>query len=1282
MLAVPYAPSSPRELLDVLEAAGPVGGSWSTREWRRNPPRLAPSDLERFHRACLWRGDLGLRELLVAMDRGPGMGAVEPTVRARVLTELARVVAVRLATRTADAAHKPPAFPASAEAIEAWATGSGIGGALELLAAQVGLPRDRASSEAWYGRQTLRQVVQGDGEGPGRPPPTPIRQETAEAAWAMLSAVAIDAERATALAPAIPEGGMGRVVSALLAAADAIALEHRLAAPADLVCLTSVELDGDAGLDIPGGFLFRWGLVPRPLGRVRLGLRRDGTEIRVLAPDVDGQEGAMIPVVRQAVLRAAAVALAEGSVRARVRERLEELFEPAPWGRALARIDGRLSRAIEAEASLGWRISHVHGRVVGVEPVQVAASGRGRDRLGRLEGQAAFDLATSSLQRERVRRWFSAGGTAGGGRDVYLTEIEAGKTRTTGPVPLLAVSVGLRVGAADDGLEVKPILGGRAFGWPEVEPRLRDVGDGPAGLIERDGVWWLDVDGDGLEVLRALGAVEGRFPGRWTEELVTRLPEIGRHIEIVLDEAVQVDDLEPDLRLHLQLEQVGTVLQAVAESVPVPGGPAHPPGEGAAAIYVQVDGRVVRARRDLAAEAELWRRVVRAAGTEPTAGGVLQVEGTSRALPWLSSLRGMEGLAVRWVGRPMRVRRVGLGGLSVGVRAQRGALDLFGGLGEGDDRVGLGSVLDAVRRGESYVPLGDGSWVELEAAVVEALSPLARVLEGDDEALALHPVHAPLVEELRRTGISFDAPEAWFELLHRLESAAVLDPDVPEALGGTLRPYQREGFAWLTRLTAWGAGAVLADDMGLGKTIQAITWLLRHADEGPTLVVAPTSVVSNWQAELAKFAPILRVVVYHGPDRAGLLRDLGPRVVVLTSYAIVARDGDRLALAGWGQLVLDEAQAIKNADTARARAVSRIPAPRRVALTGTPLENHTGELWAVLGAVAPGLLGSWSRFRERFAVPIERNRDPRARDALARVIRPFVLRRLKREVEQDLPEKIEVNVAIGLSPGERLFYRGLRDAALASLAARKGGGSGHLHVLAAITRLRRAACDPRLVDPDVPLVSSKLTRLREMVATLRESGHRVLVFSQFVGLLSAARAVLEPDGVRCAWLDGRTPAAARAEAVASFQAGAHDVFLISLKAGGTGLNLTAADVVIHLDPWWNPAVEDQATDRAHRIGQQRAVTVYRLVAEGTIEAAILSLHAAKRSLVADVLEGTSAAGSLQTEDLLALLRDASSPVLDEEEDEEAPANGSLEALSARLATLVAGGFEDDGSLET
>jgi len=437
---------------------------------------------------------------------------------------------------------------------------------------------------------------------------------------------------------------------------------------------------------------------------------------------------------------------------------------------------------------------------------------------------------------------------------------------------------------------------------------------------------------------------------------------------------------------------------------------------------------------------------------------------------------------------------------------------------------------------------------------------------------------------------------------------------------------------------------VLADDMGLGKTLQAIGVLLQRASGGPALVIAPTSVCGNWLAEIRRFAPTLNASIYgEGADseREELVERAAAHDVVIVSYTLLLLAQERFATRTWHVVVADEAQAIKNAAAKRSQAVFDLSADFRLAMTGTPVENRLGDLWSIMRFANPGLLGTVNRFNERFAGPIERHRDREAQHVLKRLIAPFILRRTKSEVLQDLPPRTELVLTVTPEAVEAAHYEALRRAAenavLASLDTR-AEAQARFNLLAQLTRLRRAACDPRLTTPELGLVGAKVQAFSELVGELVANGHKALVFSQFVDFLSLLRQPLDAAGIAYHYLDGATPAAERSRRIAAFQAGDGDLFLISLKAGGFGLNLTAADYVVITDPWWNPAAEDQAMGRAHRIGQARPVTVYRLVTKGTVEERIVDLHHEKRALADSILAAGEASALPSTEDLVALIR--------------------------------------------
>ncbi len=559
-------------------------------------------------------------------------------------------------------------------------------------------------------------------------------------------------------------------------------------------------------------------------------------------------------------------------------------------------------------------------------------------------------------------------------------------------------------------------------------------------------------------------------------------------------------------------------------------------------------------------------------------------------------------------------------------------------------QIPLLDLLSAMKSGREYIALGGGLWARISQEFQKRLRGLQDVAHQSQGKLEVDFTAAPVLNDLFDTQINLKACQAWRDVLKRMDDARDITPDPPISLTAELRDYQVEGFRWLKRLSTWGAGACLADDMGLGKTVQALALLIERMEEGPTLVVAPTSVGFNWMRETARFAPSINALAYRDSNRDELLQSVRGGDLVVVSYGLLQRDFEKFEQIEWGTLVLDEAQAVKNATTKTARAVRDLKAKWRIALTGTPIENHLGELWSLFRVINPGLFGSWDRFRERFGIPIEKNKDPERRAALSRMVRPFILRRTKDEVLKELPPRTEIEIDVELSEPERKRYEDTRLKILAQLAGLDddAGKDHRFHVLAGLMKLRQLACHPALQDKKWKKSSAKLDALLELVEELREEQHRALVFSQFTSHLDLVRKALDERGITYQYLDGSTPPKQRQQAVDAFQNGESDLFLISLKAGGTGLNLTAADYVIHLDPWWNPAVEDQATDRAHRIGQTRPVTVYRLVAKDTIEEKILAMHERKRELVAGILEGSDQAAKLSTDDLVDLIRGGAS----------------------------------------
>jgi superfamily II DNA or RNA helicase len=557
--------------------------------------------------------------------------------------------------------------------------------------------------------------------------------------------------------------------------------------------------------------------------------------------------------------------------------------------------------------------------------------------------------------------------------------------------------------------------------------------------------------------------------------------------------------------------------------------------------------------------------------------------------------------------------------------------------------VGLPRLLEALRRGDGFVPLRDGGMGLLPETWLQRWAPLAGLGEAEGDHLRFAPPQAVLLDAWLA-----DEPEArWDETFaqahHRLASFTGIAPaEAPAGFAGVLRPYQRLGLGWLHFLRDFGLGGCLADDMGLGKTVQVLALLESRREERatqglpPSLVVVPRSLVFNWQAEAAQFTPALRVLDYTGTGRAQEGEPFAGHDVVLTTYGTLRRDIGVFREREFDYVILDEAQAIKTASSQTAKAARLLRGRHRLALTGTPVENHLGELLSLLEFMNPGFLGS--KAASARAADLH---DPAAAAALGRALRPLLLRRTKQQVAPELPARVEQTLPCELPARQRRLYDELRDYYRAVLDKRIGAqglGRAKLLVLEALLRLRQAACHPALLDrgrADEP--SAKLDLLLPQLAEVLAEGHKALVFSQFTSFLALLRLRLEAAGLPYLYLDGKTRN--RAELVTEFQSeSGRPLFLISLKAGGLGLNLTAAEYVYLLDPWWNPAVEAQAVDRAHRIGQTRTVFAYRLVAKDTVEEKILELQAGKRALADAIIQADeSLIARLSREDLELLL---------------------------------------------
>ncbi len=583
------------------------------------------------------------------------------------------------------------------------------------------------------------------------------------------------------------------------------------------------------------------------------------------------------------------------------------------------------------------------------------------------------------------------------------------------------------------------------------------------------------------------------------------------------------------------------------------------------------------------------------------------------------------------------------GAISIEVTSGIDWFELSGTIRFGDRDVPLPEILAAARRGDKFVSLGDGAMGMLPEDWLTQHGSLLDCGQREGDIIRFSRVQACLLDVMLA-----ELPEARFDeqiaaMRERMRSFTGVQPTpAPEGFVGTLRPYQEQGLGWMEFLREFGWGGCLADDMGLGKTIQVLAMLLhrkRAGDQGPSLVVVPRSLVFNWKREAARFTPELQILDHTGQDRSDDPKTFGEMDLIITTYGTLRQDIDVLRKQTFNYAILDEAQAIKNPKSLSAKASRLLNARQRLVMTGTPVENHLGDLWSLFEFLNPGMLGNAGNFKGSF---VEKRGEPSGRlDLLARMLRPFILRRTKSQVAPELPARTEQIVDCEMTPWQAGVYDEIRAyyrSRLLKTVDQRGLKRSKIHVLEALLRLRQAACHPALIDKGTPSAdSAKTETLMEMLREIIDEGHKALVFSQFTSFLSIVRAALDKAGITYEYLDGQTTD--RQQRVDRFQSDpACPLFLISLKAGGTGLNLTAAEYVFILDPWWNPAVEAQAIDRTHRIGQDRKVIAYRLITQNTVEARILELQDRKRHLAeAIVTESNSLIQSLTREDLELLL---------------------------------------------
>ena len=941
-----------------------------------------------------------------------------------------------------------------------------------------------------------------------------------------------------------------------------------------------------------------------------------------------------------------------------------------PWEYSLRELEQLALKAKPAKAKtnitnagpsrrLIWQISEVYGEAVEVTPLEQSINKKGqwtggrRVALKRLREQATTlphlipqDVKASATIQKLQYGW--------GGGTTYETD-----QRTVFQLaghPYVCDEDGERI----DVVERPPVL----------ELTEADDSQKLSVMPSFDGAhyrsWW-DKDSQRVYVTHFTAAHRRiaevvppaglKIPAKAGERVQAMLDALSVDISVQGDSQATSSELVPGVPDPLlSMEPSGQSLRVRIRVEPLPeSGSFFDAGTGGAVVYVQSANGTVNVQRDLAEErTRVEAMVLQSAMLAEYYDGrsFFVIDNTVDALELLEEIQEA-GVRCIWPSDiPFRIKATAdISQVSLNLKSAKEWFTATGTIAvndENDDPITLARLLHLMKAQPQsrFIELGKGDFLSLSRTLKQQLDTLQAFAKEQGKESETHKIHpmALLSLDPLLDNATVKSDKSWKDRRQQINEALKSTASVPASLQAELRTYQQDGFTWLQRLGQIGAGACLADDMGLGKTVQSLALFLSRAEKGPSLVVGPTSVVGNWLAEAQRFAPSLNVVAYANTEisRQDILDNVGPFDLVIVSYGLMVNDIEHLQKIHWHTIVLDEAQAIKNASTRRAKSARLLQADFRVVTTGTPVQNNLMDLHSLFSFLNPQLLGSEAAFRKRFALPITRDNDIHAREQLQKLVSPFLLRRHKRDVLKELPARTEINLNVALSKEESALYNLIRQEALDSLedandtnvkdkkkpskqtakqTDKPNIGQQKIIILSYLTKLRRLCCNPSLITPDWSGPMSKLDVFSDTISELIDSGHKALVFSQFVDHLKIVEKHLQSRSISYQYLDGSTPAKQRTERVNAFQAGTGDVFLISLTAGGTGLNLTAADYVIHLDPWWNPAVEDQASDRAHRIGQQRPVTIVRMVTTGTIEEQIQELHSTKRDLADSVLAG-------------------------------------------------------------
>jgi hypothetical protein len=1025
----------------------------------------------------------------------------------------------------------------------------------------------------------------------------------------------------------------------------------------------------------------------------------------LVAPESSGLrlpslEASLLPKV-QVMLRGATVDAVELLALRRLIAELERptsplgrdvhllLSRPA-WARVLADVQREASKSPEGKTrpvAFGFMLAKV-GAKLGVSLMMRAQDENARGGRNARDAWRPFRMSAlwegtvrvSALERELGELLLTSG--SGDPHDTFVDPLSVLGRATvsrladhphvyadpSGHTPFLVRSglLGLVVSAAKQALVVSFVHGSVLLETHAVLRARRAKDDTHLVLFEDEQLRLLEIPSALRAWLRAASATPDAplaFPLAASSDLLRTLmpalaagaataPEslLGRPVPLDLAPALAVDWSGSHERLRAEVE----LLVSVADAAPLVS-----PAAGEPLLHFLQDGIPTHVRRDAQLELsaveplhEAWSDWVEWDDQRSLTGFV---EGDARLVRLLDLItHNPLGLRIE-TRRGKAPRLMPWSAVRSTLRAEHQDrwFSLKGELRAGDTSLPLSDLMLAIRRNLQYLRFGEDGYVLLTQELRDALAPLAYAAQAaNSNVLRLHEGFVGVLRDaLPQLEVAVDTDLEALEA--KLHAPVKVELELEK---GELRDYQRRGVAWMLGLAAWAPGCILADDMGLGKTVQTACVLRARAHLGPALVIAPASVSYNWKVELATFAPSLRVAWFH-EDRDATRDGAQGYDVIIASYDMVRSNPAAFARADappWSTLVLDEVQYLKNHKAQRRRAIADLPRQFTVALSGTPFENHLGELWSVASLVFPGLLGTEGAFRARFQNPIEAPRlgeegdgDVDARVAtgvLSRMLRPFLLRRTRAEVLQELPPRQDITVYVELSKEERMRYETMRSALQEQFGKssrgrgpRRPAGPQQIQVLAALTRLRQLACDAALLDPTFEGRSAKLTAFTELAQDLTRQGAYVLVFSQFTSLLRKAEACARECGARTLYLDGTVAVGARRKLVSAFQAGDAPFLFVSLTAGGTGLNLTRATHVVHLDAWWNPAASEQATSRAHRMGQTRAVTVVRLCTRDTLEERILRMHEKKLTLVSSVLEGKATGERLSIGELRALL---------------------------------------------